>query len=122
MSLAVLAKKAYAGKGISSGGVFRTGPPVTNISSRTRFRTERLPEVWKPVQNQSESERMHKAVVNYAKCWSLQKDDKRDWNAPCQTGVLYKDMHIRSSSDYLSVFKSSKTCYEQEALPQNNSC
>lgn len=118
MSLNVLAKKAYAGKGLSK-GAFRSGPPVSNTSSRTRYVTERLPDVWKPVQNQSESERMHKAVVNYAKCWTLQKDDTRECSV---RPVLYKDMHIRSSSDYISIFKSSKTCYDQEQVPQNNTC
>lgn len=123
MSIAILAKKAYAQKGLSRGGEFRTGPKTVNVSSRIAQYVEYAPDVWKPVQDQSQSTYLHKKIVNYASCWPAQNPDvPADCSNKCNARNIYKDMRISSSSDYISVFQTNKTCYSQEQVPRNNTC
>lgn len=122
MSLAILAKKTYAQRGLSHGTAFRTGVSTTNASSRLAYRVERLPDVWKPVQDQNESTYLHKKVVKYASCWPSQTPSEP---AECTNGnarTTYKDMRTQSAGEYISIFETNKTCYQNEPAPQNNTC
>lgn len=132
MSLAILAKKSRALQNVSSGRDFRVGPPTVNSSRLLDRRTRAKPQTWKPVQNQAQSERLHKDMVNYAKCWTVQTEDNlpdcgddsgNSGNSSCKRKLtIYKDMRTQSAGEYLSVFESARTCYALEPKPTNNTC
>lgn len=125
MSLAVLAKKAAIGKGVTP-----SGPHIQSFSVYNPARC--CKPIWKPVADQSQSERIHKAKVEYfgSNCFTVQKTDSKG----CQcdegkyrgtkigSGSYTKDLRTRSGSEYITVYESSRTCYSNEAEPKHNEC
>jgi len=129
MSLVVLQRKTKTKQGrISSGGAFNIGPRTQSYSLYNPIQC--CKPIWKPVANQSQSERVHKEKVERAKCYIVQKtdsdgckcDEGKYRGTKIGSGSYYKDLNVGSSSDYISVYESSRTCFSQEAVPINREC
>lgn len=125
MSLAVLAKKAAIGKGVT--------PSSSHIQSFSIYNPTRCCKpIWKPVANQSQSERIHKTKVNYfgSDCYVVQNTDSK--GCKCDegkyrgtkigSGTYTKDLRTRSGDEYITVYQSSRTCYSKEPEPIHNDC